>query len=83
MLQNRWQLKNTRYVELRGNGSIWKYWKTPKTQKTPSISVTSKPITKRLFKPIDTIIISTWKYLEVFGSIGKPQKPNFQCECAF
>jgi hypothetical protein len=37
MLQNRWQLKNTRYVELRGNGSIWKYlevfwkyWKTPK-----------------------------------------------------
>jgi hypothetical protein len=44
MSQNRWQLKNMRYVKLRGMEVFWKYWKTPKT---PSISVTSKPITKK------------------------------------
>ena len=50
MLPNRLPLKNMRYVKLRGNGSIWKYWKTPKTQKNPSISVTSKPITKKIIQ---------------------------------
>jgi len=32
---------------------FWKYWKTPKTpktQKNPSISVTSKPITKKIIQ---------------------------------
>jgi hypothetical protein len=29
---------------------FWKYWKTQKTQKNPSISVPSKPITKKIIQ---------------------------------